>query len=62
MFRTIFRRFFWTSTAIILFTVAVVSVSMLGLLNKYVEDERLSTVNKASAAIETPPHRWWLRQ
>jgi len=52
MFRTIFRRFFWTSTAIILFTVAVVSVSMLGLLNKYVEDERLSTVNKASAAIE----------
>lgn len=52
MFKTIFQRLFWTSTAIILFTVVVVSVSMLGLLNKYVEDERFSSANKASKSIE----------
>ncbi len=52
MFKTIFSRLFWTTTAVVLFAVAVVSVSMLGLLNKYVEDERFYSAQKASASIE----------
>lgn len=52
MFKTIFSRLFWTTTAVVLFTVAVVSVSMLGLLNKYVEDERFYSAQKASGSIE----------
>ena len=52
MFKTIFSRLFWTTTAVVFFTVAVVSVSMLGLLNKYVEDERFNSAGKASGSIE----------
>lgn len=52
MFKTIFGRLFWTTTAIIFFTVGIVSVSMLGLLNKYVEDERFFSAQKASGSIE----------
>ncbi len=52
MFKTIFSRLFWTTTAVVLFAVLVVSVSMLGLLNKYVEDERFYSAQKASASIE----------
>lgn len=52
MFKTIFQRLFWTSTAIIFFVVATVSVSMFGLLNRYVTDERLSSAKKASNSIE----------
>lgn len=52
MFKTIFGRLFRTTTAIIFFTVGVVSVSMLGLLNKYVEDERFYSAQKASVSIE----------
>ena len=52
MFKTIFGRLFWTTTAIIFFTVGIVSVSMLGLLNKYVEDERFFSASKASGSIE----------
>ena len=52
MFKTIFSRLFWTTTAVVLFAVCVVSVSMLGLLNKYVEDERFYSAQKASASIE----------
>ncbi len=52
MFKTIFSRLFWTTTAVVLFAVLVVSVSMLGLLSKYVEDERFYSAQKASASIE----------
>ena len=52
MFKTIFSRLFWTTTAVVFFAVLVVSVSMLGLLNKYVEDERFYSAQKASASIE----------
>lgn len=52
MFKTIFSRLFWTTTAVVFFAVAVVSVSMLGLLNKYVEDERFFSAQKASTSIE----------
>lgn len=52
MFKTIFSRLFWTSTAIIFFTVVVVSASMFGLLSKYVEDERFYSAKKASGSIE----------
>ena len=52
MFKTIFQRLFWTSTAIIFFVVATVSVSMFGLLNRYVTDERLMSAKKASSSIE----------
>lgn len=52
MFKTIFGRLFWTSTAVIFFTVAVVSASMFGLLNKYVEEERFFSAKKASGSIE----------
>ncbi len=52
MFKTIFNRLFWTSTAIIFFVVATVSVSMFGFLNKYVMDERFNSAKKASSSIE----------
>lgn len=52
MFKTIFSRLFWTTTAVVLFAVLVVSVSMLGLLNKYVEDERFYSAQKTSKSIE----------
>lgn len=52
MFKTIFSRLFWTTAAVVFFTVVVVSVSMLGLLNKYVEDERFDSANVASESIE----------
>ncbi len=52
MFKTVFERLFWASTAIIFFVVAAVSVSMFGLLNKYVADERLNYAKKASGSIE----------
>ncbi len=52
MFKTIFQRLFWTSTAIIFFVVAMVSFSMFGLLNKYVLDEKFNTAQKASKSIE----------
>ncbi len=52
MFKTIFGRLFWTTAAVVFFTVIVVSVSMLGLLNKYVEDERFDSSKVASESIE----------
>lgn len=52
MFKTIFQRLFWTSTAIIFFVVATVSVSMFGLLNSYVVNERLSSAKRAAGSIE----------
>lgn len=52
MFKTIFQRLFWTSTATIFFAVVVVSVSMFGLLNKYVADERFFLAQKATDSIE----------
>ena len=52
MFKTIFSRLFWTTTAVVFFAVLVVSVSMLGLLNKYVEDERFYSAQKTSKSIE----------
>ncbi len=52
MFKTIFSRLFWTTAAVVFFTVVVVSVSMIGLLNKYVEDERFDSSKKASESIE----------
>ena len=52
MFKTIFQRLFWTITAIIFFVVAAVSVSMFGLLNRYVTDERLMSAKKAASSIE----------
>lgn len=52
MFKTIFQRLFWTSTAIIFFVVTVVSASMFGLLSKYVHNEKLNSARKASQSIE----------
>ena len=52
MFKTIFGRLFWTTAAVVFFAVVVVSVSMLGLLNKYVEDERYDSSKLASGSIE----------
>ncbi len=52
MFKTIFQRLFWTSTAIIFFVVGAVSISMFGLLSRYVTDERLMSAKKASSSIE----------
>ncbi len=52
MFKTVFHRLFWVSTAIIFFVVATVSVAMFGFLNKYVADERLNYAKKASGSIE----------
>lgn len=52
MFKTIFQRLFWTSTAIIVFVVATVSVSMMVLMNRFVLDEKYSSAVKASRSIE----------
>ena len=52
MFKTIFGRLFWTTAAVVFFTVMVVSVSMIGLVNKYVEDERFDSSMVASESIE----------
>lgn len=52
MFKTIFGRLFWTTAAVVFFTVVVVSVSMLSLLNRYVEDERYDSSKLASGSIE----------
>lgn len=52
MFKTIFQRLFWTSTAIIFSVVAMVSTSMFVLLNRYVHNEKLSSAKKASQSIE----------
>lgn len=52
MFKTIFGRLFWTTTAVVFFTVVVVSLSMMGVLNKYVKDERFDSAHKASGSIE----------
>lgn len=52
MFKTIFQRLFWTSTAIIFFVVAAVSASMFVLLNRYILNEKLNSAKKASQSIE----------
>ena len=52
MFKTIFGRLFWTTAAVVFFTVVVISLSMMGLLNKYVEDERFDSSMVASEGIE----------
>lgn len=52
MFRTIFKRIFWTNTAIIFFVVVTVSISMFGLLNKYMLHEKENSARKASQSIE----------
>ena len=52
MFKSIFQRLFWTSTAIILLVVILTSASMFTLLNRYVLDEKFSSAEKASKSIE----------
>ncbi len=52
MFKTIFRRIFWTNTAIIFFVVCLVSASMFGLLNRYMVHEKQNSARKASQSIE----------
>jgi len=52
MFKSIFQRLFWTSTAIIFFVVIAVSASMFTLLNRFVLDEKFSSAEKASKSIE----------
>ncbi len=52
MFKTIFQKLFWTSTAIILVVVTLISVSMLGLLNNYVLHERMHYSKSAAESIE----------
>lgn len=52
MFKSIFQRMFWTSTAIIFFVVIAVSASMFTLLNRFVLDEKFSGAEKASKSIE----------
>ncbi|MBE7015250.1 MAG: HAMP domain-containing histidine kinase [Ruminococcaceae bacterium] len=52
MFKSIFQRLFWTSTAIIFFVVIVVSASMFAFLNRFVLDEKFSSAEKASKSIE----------
>lgn len=52
MFKTIFKRLFWTSTAIIVLVVSLISMSMMILLNRFVLDERMSAAKKASQSIE----------
>lgn len=52
MFKTIFQKLFWTSTAIILAVVILISVSMLGLLNNYIVRERMHYSKKAAESIE----------
>lgn len=52
MFKTIFQRLFWTTTAIIFFVVMIASATMLGMLNQYVANERLNAAREASYSIE----------
>lgn len=52
MFKTIFQKLFWTSTAIILVVIMVISASMFGLLNNYIVHERMAASQKASKSIE----------
>jgi len=52
MFKTIFSRLFWTTAAVVFITVVIVFVSMLGLLDKYVEDERLDSARLTAKSIE----------
>ena len=52
MFKTIFQKLFWTSTATILVVIIIISISMFGLLNNYVVRERLETSQKAAKGIE----------
>lgn len=52
MFKTIFQRLFWTSTAIIVFVVSTVSLSMIFLMKRFVLDEKFTSAMKASRSIE----------
>ncbi len=52
MLKTIFQKLFWTSTAIILAVVTLISVSMLGLLNNYIVRERMHYSQRAAKSIE----------
>ena len=52
MFKTIFQRLFWTSTAIIVFVVTTVSLCMFVLMNRFVLDEKMNSAMKASGSIE----------
>lgn len=52
MFKTIFQRLFWTSTAIIVFVVSTVSLSMMFLMKRFVLDEKYTSAMKASRSIE----------
>lgn len=52
MLKTIFQKLFWTSTAIILAVVTLISVSMLGLLNNYIVHERMHYSKRAAESIE----------
>ena len=52
MFKSIFQKLFWTSTAIILVVVTLISVSMFGLLNNYIVRERMHYSKSAAKSIE----------
>jgi len=52
MFKTIFKRLFWTSTAIIVLVVSLISMSMIVLMDKFVLEERMTSAKKASQSIE----------
>ena len=52
MFKTIFQKLFWTSTAIILVVFTLISISMLGLLNNYILHERMHYSKRAAESIE----------
>ena len=52
MFKTIFQKLFWTSSAIIFVVVTLISAIMLGLLNNYIFRERMTAATKAAKSIE----------
>ena len=52
MFKTIFQKLFWTSTATILVVIMIISVSMFGLLNNYIVHERTEASQRAAKSIE----------
>lgn len=52
MFKTIFQKLFWTSTAIILAVVLITSLSMIGLLNNHTANERMRYSQSAARSIE----------
>ena len=52
MFKTIFQKLFWTSTAIILALVLITSLSMIGLLNNHTANERMRYSQSAARSIE----------